>query len=162
MPINRVVINSSPLIALFKSQQAELLPQLFEEIVVPQGVWDEVTAQKPEDVAAKELKSADWIRRVDAVEVSVTISAWDLGKGESEVLSWAASHAGYTAIVDDLAARRCADALGLKVLGTGATLILAKRRGLINQVSPGLQALKGSGLYLSDRLIALLKAQADE
>ncbi|MDA0265992.1 MAG: hypothetical protein O2890_03620 [Cyanobacteria bacterium] len=45
MPINRVVINSSPLIALFKSQQAELLPQLFEEIVVPQGVWDEVTAR---------------------------------------------------------------------------------------------------------------------
>ncbi|MDA0265991.1 MAG: DUF3368 domain-containing protein [Cyanobacteria bacterium] len=39
---------------------------------------------------------------------------------------------------------------------------MAKRRGLINRVSPGLQALKGSGLYLSDRLIALLKAQADE
>lgn len=92
----------------------------------------------------------------------IAIAAWDLGKGESEVLGWAASHPGYTAIVDDLAARRCADAMGLKVLGTGATLILAKRRGLINQVMPRLQTSKESGLYLSDRLIALLKEQAGE
>ncbi len=40
MLIKRVVINSSPLIVLFKSEQADLLPQLFSEIVVPGGVWD--------------------------------------------------------------------------------------------------------------------------
>lgn len=42
MLIKRVIINSSPLIVLFKSQQAELLPQLFSEILVPAGVWDEI------------------------------------------------------------------------------------------------------------------------
>ena len=30
MLINRIIINSSPLIVLFKSQQAKLLPQLFK------------------------------------------------------------------------------------------------------------------------------------
>lgn len=44
MLIKRVVINSSPLIVLFKSEQADLLPQLFSEIIVPGGVWDEITA----------------------------------------------------------------------------------------------------------------------
>ncbi len=38
MLIKRVVINSSPLIVLFKSQQADLLPRLFSEIIVPGGV----------------------------------------------------------------------------------------------------------------------------
>jgi len=38
MLIKRVVINASPLIVLFKSQQADLLPQLFSEIFVPAGV----------------------------------------------------------------------------------------------------------------------------
>lgn len=38
MLIKRVMINSSRLIVLFKSQQAELLPQLFLEILVPAGV----------------------------------------------------------------------------------------------------------------------------
>jgi predicted nucleic acid-binding protein len=43
MSINRIIVNSSPLIVLFKSQQAELLPQLFPEILVPEGVFAQVT-----------------------------------------------------------------------------------------------------------------------
>ena len=35
MPIDAVVVNASPLISLFRSGQAELLPQLFNRIVVP-------------------------------------------------------------------------------------------------------------------------------
>ncbi len=40
MKIDRVVINASPLIILFKSQLAHLLPDLFEEILTPIAVWD--------------------------------------------------------------------------------------------------------------------------
>lgn len=54
MPIDRVVINASPLIVLFKSGQAELLPRLFNEILIPQAVWEEVTATKT-DIAAQRL-----------------------------------------------------------------------------------------------------------
>ena len=42
MLIKQVIINSSPLIALFKSQQADLLLLLFTDILVPEGVWNEV------------------------------------------------------------------------------------------------------------------------
>lgn len=55
MSINRAIINSSPLIFLFKSKQAELLPQLFAEILVPCGVFEEVTAAGNTDTAAREL-----------------------------------------------------------------------------------------------------------
>ena len=41
--INCVITNSSPQIVLFKSIQAELLPQLFNEILVPEAVFQEVT-----------------------------------------------------------------------------------------------------------------------
>ncbi|MGF1495899.1 MAG: DUF3368 domain-containing protein [Elainellaceae cyanobacterium] len=161
MPISQVVVNASPLIALFKSGQADLLPQLFEEIVVPQGVWEEVTTSKPSDVAAQQLKTVLWVRQVQSL-VTPVVAAWDLGKGESEVLSWVTEHLSYAAIVDDLAARRCAASLGLTVLGTGSILLLAKRRGLIPTVKPRLQALKDAGLYLSDKLVELLVNQAEE
>ena len=67
MPLDRVVVNASPLLVLFKSGQAELLPQLFGEILVPQAVWNEVTAAQ-NDTAAQQLPTATWATPVD-VEV---------------------------------------------------------------------------------------------
>jgi predicted nucleic acid-binding protein len=58
MPIDRVVINASPLIVLFKSGQADLLPHIFDEILVPQAVWQEVTASK-DDIAAQQLRLSE-------------------------------------------------------------------------------------------------------
>jgi hypothetical protein len=37
MPIDRVVVNASPLIALFRSGQAELLGQLWPEVALCRG-----------------------------------------------------------------------------------------------------------------------------
>ena len=53
MRIEKVVVNSSPLIVLFKSGQADLLPLLFERIVVPEQVVTEVTDGKGNDSAKK-------------------------------------------------------------------------------------------------------------
>jgi predicted nucleic acid-binding protein len=162
MSINRVIINSSPLIVLFKSQQVELLPQLFTEILVPIGVWDEVTAATSDDAASRQLPNVSWVQRVELANIAPEVAAWDLGKGESEVLSQALTVSDCAAIVDDRAARRCAQALGITTIGTGGILILAKRRGLISSVSPRIEALRDAGLWMSDTLVNLLKQQAGE
>jgi predicted nucleic acid-binding protein len=65
-------------------------------------------------------------------------------------LSLALKNSSYAALVDDKAARRCGQALGITTIGTGGLLILAKRRGLIPSISPGIQALRDAGLWLSD------------
>lgn len=160
--INRVIINASPLIVLFKSQQSELLPQLFTEILVPEAVWDEILAAGQNDIASRQLPNTSWVQRVEIAAVAPEVAAWDLGKGESDVLSLSLITPDCAAIVDDRAARRCAQTLGIITLGTGGVLILAKRRGLIPTVSPGIQALCDAGLWLSDSLINLLKQQAGE
>lgn len=90
------------------------------------------------------------------------VATWDLGKGESEVLSLALRNSGYAAIIDDRAARRCSQTLGITTIGTGRLLILAKQRGLIPFVLPRIQALRDAGLWLSDDLVNLLKQQAGE
>ncbi|MEM9905961.1 MAG: DUF3368 domain-containing protein, partial [Cyanobacteria bacterium P01_D01_bin.44] len=99
MQIDRVVINASPLIVLFKSGQVNLLLQLFDIIIVPNAVYREVTASKS-DVAALQLPAATWVNRID-VEINSAIAAWDLGIGESAVLSFALANPGYRAMVDD-------------------------------------------------------------
>lgn len=162
MSINCVIINSSPLIVLFKSQQAELLPQLFAEILVPSGVFEEVTMSGEDDAASRQLPGISWIKRVEITAIAPEIAAWDLGKGESQVLSLALKTSANSAAIVDDTARRCGQALGITTIGTGGILIRAKRRGLIKNVSSGIEALRNAGLWLSDNVVNLLKQQAGE
>lgn len=161
MPIKHVIINASPLITLYKSQLADLLPQLFGQVKVPPAVWREVTACK-DDIAAQNLPQANWATQTEAVTIDPRVSAWDLGAGESEVLSFALAHPDYTALLDDAAARRCAVSLKITTLGTGGMIVLAKRKGLIPSVVEPIQALQNAGLWLSESLVQLLKQQAGE
>ncbi len=84
---------------------------------------------------------------------------WDT---ENPVFSFAMKDSGYRAVVDDLAARRCAQVLGIQTLGSGGLLVLAKRRGLINSVKGRVQRLRDAGLYLSDSVVQLLISEAGE
>ena len=162
MRINRIVINASPLISLFRSDLQDLLPALFSEILVPDAVWQEVTQSSHDDVAASGLTKAQWATHLAAATVDPVVQAWDLGAGESSVLTYAREHSGYRVAIDDAAARRCARSLSLMTLGTGGIILLAKHRGLIPSVNNALQSLKHSGLWLGDSLVNTLLEQAGE
>jgi predicted nucleic acid-binding protein len=161
MRIDSVVINASPLIVLFRSAQADLLPLLFERIVVPDEVWQEVVVEGHDDAAARGLIDRTWPVR-DQAAVSPRVAAWNLGAGETSVLSYALAHPPLRSVIDDADARRCARTLGIPVLGTGGILLLAKRRGLLTSMSVGLDRLRDAGLWLSDEVVDLLKGQAGE
>jgi predicted nucleic acid-binding protein len=60
MRIDEVVVNASPLITLFRSGQAGLLPELFQKIIVPGSVWTEVTGGDRDDPAARGLIVQSW------------------------------------------------------------------------------------------------------
>jgi predicted nucleic acid-binding protein len=113
-------------------------------------------------MASSELPKISWIQTVEVNTIEPTVATWDLGKGESEVLSLALINSNFAAVVDDRAARRCSQALGITTIGTGGLLILAKKRGIIPTISPGIQALRDAGLWLSDSLVSLVKQQAGE
>ena len=57
-------------------------------------------------------------------------------------------------LMDDLRARKLADRLGLRRMGTVALLGRAKREGLILQLKPALDALLASGIFIRQELIA--------
>ena len=157
-----IVINASPLITLCKSQQEDLLPLLFTNIIIPAVVWHEVMIQQPPDRAALCLPNLAWLTRADVQPIPPIIQAWDLGAGETAVLAFALAHPDFVAVLDDRAARRCARSLQRQTVGTVGLLVLAKQRGLIPAVTPRLEQLQQAGLWLSDSLIESVKQQADE
>ncbi|HRP05676.1 MAG TPA: DUF3368 domain-containing protein [Opitutaceae bacterium] len=143
------VVNASPLICLGKLGHLDWLNQLASDIVIPVGVAGEIFTGPADDPARLWLKT-DAAALVCAVgPVGEDMKAWDLGSGESEVLAWARGHRGYTAIIDDRAARRCADVLNIPVCGTLGILLRAKRAGLCPKLMPLLEYASRVGLYLS-------------
>lgn len=128
---NKWVVNASPLILLAKVGYIHLLPKLTEQLVIPSSVVAEVQAGPPMDPAQSWLsgEGATWIRP-DIATVS-SVAAWDLGAGETAVLSWAHEHGDFEAILDDRAARKCAVIERIPVRGTLGVILAAKVRGLI-------------------------------
>ena len=147
----RWVLNASPVIALARIGQERLLLDLPEEAVMPQAVAAEIKAGPPSDPARQALLS-DRFRIVEAPSLP-EVQAWDLGKGETSVLSLALSEPGWTAILDDRAARKCAKSLAVPIKGTLAVVILAKQRGLIPSAAEVLHALQAAGLRLDAQVI---------
>ncbi|MGC4070873.1 MAG: hypothetical protein QM784_40590 [Polyangiaceae bacterium] len=105
------VVDSSPLIHLGDVGRLELLQRLFEVVEAPVAVVDEIQAKGDEDVAARALTAAAWLKVVSTPEASAPLLAWDLGAGETSVLTRALAQPDTEAIIDDLAARRCAKAI---------------------------------------------------
>ena len=153
MPIRRVVLNASPLICLSKSGLAGIFPSLFQEIIGPEAVIQEITAEGKPDFAAKTLISQSWVRRIAGIPLDPRVVAWDLGEGESAVLSFALKNPGFWAVMDDREARRCALSIQCRFIGTLGVLLLAKKRRIIPSLRETLGQLQGAGFWLSASLI---------
>ncbi|MEA3303680.1 MAG: DUF3368 domain-containing protein [Pseudomonadota bacterium] len=162
MPIERLVVNASPLITLFRSGLEEILPALCPHVVVPDTVWQEVIEGGHQDAAAIGLNNTNWAIHRPAETVETVVQAWDLGAGESAVLSFARTHPDFIAVLDDAAARQCGRALEVRVIGTGGLLVQAKREGIIPSVAGALRELKKAGLWLAPEIEQMLLEIAHE
>lgn len=141
-----VVADAGPLIALGRLGVLHLLPALFAEVQVTATVLAECAA-RPGFIDAQRIEQAvrdGWLKpcddqfekpsgRLDPGEASAVARALEIDAG---------------LLLDDRAAVVYARALGLKVIGTLGLLVLAKRRGLIEQVATLIGQLQVGGHYL--------------
>ncbi|MFN6472902.1 MAG: DUF3368 domain-containing protein [Nostoc sp. SerVER01] len=146
-------INTSPLIFLSKGGFLDLLLLVSSSIIVPEPVAEEIQAYGEIDLTAVALNNTNWLVVQQIPPIPNVIQNWDLGQGESAVLTWGYLNPGSEVILDDLAARRCAVTLGIPVRGTLGIVITAKQRGIIPAARPVLEQLRLCGMYLSDSVM---------
>lgn len=155
-------INTSPLIFLSKANVLHLLQIVSVQIIVPEAVATEIQAYGETDITARTLAATDWLVVTPMPPVPPIIQSWDLGAGESAVLTWGYTHPDTEVILDDLAGRRCATTLGIPIRGTLGLVLTAKQRGEIPTARPVLEQLRLSGMYLSDRVMNQALASVGE
>jgi predicted nucleic acid-binding protein len=90
------------------------------------------------------------------------MAAMRLGPGEREAIALAVELGADEIILDDLSARRMATSLGIPVIGTLGLLLRAKKRGLIREVRPLVEALQSQGFRISERVLSGILAAAGE
>lgn len=150
----KLVVDASPLILLNAVDQLQILAGISTNLVIPAAVVSELEAGSEKDRAAEAVRQ---LPEADLVEVRAkpSVQAWSMGAGETSVLSHAQSMPGFTCVLDDRAARRCARALAVPTIGTLGLVLAAEEFGLIPSARVVLEEMQARGFYLSTRLLEL-------
>jgi predicted nucleic acid-binding protein len=159
-----VVADAGPIIALSSVDLLELLPKLFETIVVPREVHDEVVGRGAGLPGSRELAAAKWaaIQDVPPDDSLLTSLRETLDAGEAAALAFAAHARADLILIDELRGRQTARKMGLAIKDTLGVLVSAKRSGLIDAICPVLDALVARDFWLADDLRARLLAEVGE
>jgi uncharacterized protein len=157
-----VISNTSPLFYLHRLRHLNLLQKLYQRIIVPEAVVDELNAGRDLGEDVPNVEDYDWIevRPVRAPELVRLIT--DLGAGEAQVLTLAIEEPGSLVILDDRLAREVARMRNIRITGTAGVILKAKQEGHISAVAPLLNRLIELDFRLSDNVKARILKLAQE
>ena len=160
-----VVADTSPLIALARIGELDLLRRLYGRVAVPPAVKGELAigSDRPGARVLEAALAAGWISvRSVSDRVSVRELSMLLDLGEAEAIEVAAQRRAQVLLIDDARGRRTARRRGIPVAGVAGVLLAAKSRGEIAAVGPILRRLSEAGYRLSPRLVAEVLSAAGE
>ena len=146
-----IVADSSALIALATCEGLEILLRLYDDVKVPQAVYEEVAAPKK---PLAEILAAFLVGRVEEVDTTQWVLAvGDLGQGEIEAMALYKQLSADALLIDDRRARLIAEHNRIHCIGALGVLLQAKEHGAIEQVAPFVEKLRPSPIHYGDALL---------
>ena len=156
-----VVSDTTPLIALMKASQLDLLEKLFGRILIPKAVYEALTSNIAFQDEVEIIRTCAFLEVVtvpDSKTVDVLRRATGLDLGESEAIVYAESSAADILLMDERKGRLIASSMGLPVMGPIGVLREAHAEGLIgaDELRAAIETMQAAGIRLSERLIQSL------
>lgn len=134
-----VISNATPLIYLAKSGSIKLLKNLFDSVLIPKEVYEEVVIKGKEEsfsdaIVVEEQIEEGWINIEDlGTDDKLVEHATELDKGETVVIKLARKKDDPLFLIDDAAGRQIAKSFGLKVKGTLYVILRAYKEGYLTK-----------------------------
>ena len=156
-----IVSDASPIIALAVCEKLDLLDKLFNQVCIPQAVYNELAI--PGKPKASEI--IKWAKdKVIPAKNTAVITAFSLtlDSGEAEALSLYWEINADFLLIDEKRGRTIALRNGIKTIGTLGVLLFAKQKELITDVRPLLDILAQNGFRVSDILYHQVLERAGE
>lgn len=153
-----VVSNTSPLNYLILIGYERILPELFDSVVVPSAVSDELRSNLAPPVVQRWMASPPtWLAVVAVLSVPAELESLD--HGEAEAIALALATKADLVLLDERKGRRAAQERNLNVVGTIGVLDAAATRGLLS-LSDALNSLELTSFRISPRLLRQLRARS--
>lgn len=149
-----VVADTSPINYLLLINQIDLLPRLFQQIIIPDVVRDEMLAPDAPPVLQQWIANPpDWLTVQTAPVIDTTLNTLD--PGEQAAITLAQTLPADLLIIDERLGRRIASGRGIPVIGTLGILDDAASQGLIN-LAEAIAQLQQTNFRISRRIIQAL------
>lgn len=158
----RAVADAGPLIHLSWIDHLHLLPLLFDRVMLPPTVRDEVLSPPSGTLGLERIQQAIVDGTLQLIEVSRPsddLSVEALDAGEQAALDLALEIDADIVLSDDAHAREAASRRGFLVMGTVGILGKAREMGLVPATYPLLLELRRNGQWLSDDLLETVRSQ---
>jgi predicted nucleic acid-binding protein len=155
------VVNASPLILFSRIGRLDLFERLAPKFLIPNAVIEEVRAGHQKDPTATAALAWGAKYHVEDVAIITSIEHWDLGPGESQVIAHCIDGSRW-AVLDDRAARRCAAAHNVPVIGTLGIVLRLKEKRLVESARPLVSELVAAGMFLDDEFVDRVLASVGE
>lgn len=134
------VSDSACLIGLERIGRSEILADSFETVFIPPAVEREL-GYKLDWLLVRPVQNAAFVKTLRT----------QLGEGESEAMALAVEF-DELLVLDDKKARRIAQQIGIKIIGTVGVLLRAKAKGVISEVKSILDELNAVDFRISPKL----------
>lgn len=103
------------------------------------------------------------IDKIESVSMEdYVITDFSIGKGDLEAMALYKRLGADKLLVDDKRARKLAQLNGMNIIGSLGILLIAKEKGLIEQIKPYVEIIKESDIYINEELIDYVLELADE
>ncbi len=121
--------------------------------IIPEMVSEEVEPKRSMNLLMAKIELNAHVSRVEIVDVNPLVRSWDLGAGESAVLTVALQNCDAHTVLDDLQARKAAKSLDVPLVGTLGLIVRAYKAGYVDSVEVAVQRVMDAGLYVGQEVI---------
>jgi predicted nucleic acid-binding protein len=157
-----IVINTSPMIALVAALGDLQVLKMYQRVLVPFEVHQELMAGGLAGFAVPEFEAAHWLsKRTESVQIGTALQNM-LDVGEAAVIQLALDEGIQTVCIDETAGRRVARLNGLAVTGSIAVLLRAQREGYMFSMREAIDRMTTKGIRLSRRVTQFALDQSGE
>lgn len=150
-----IVINTTPILTLIAAYGTlELLNIMYEEVIIPLEVRDEILSGGKYDYGILEFQKSSFLKiSNDYVNIPTTLYE-NLDKGEASVITTAIENNIPLVCIDETEGRRWARIYQLNLTGSLGIIIAARRRRInIQSLREVIPNILNRGIWISEHLI---------